>query len=86
MLKEEGVVEIMILRRQGYSIRGIARELGISRNTVREYLRTGKHPVYSSRPQRQTKLDPFKLYIQERVVDVVNLFYTTQLSGFLHFG
>lgn len=67
MLKEEGVVEIMVLRRQGYSIRGIARELGVSRNTVREYLRTGKHPVYSSRPQRQTKLDPFKPYIQDRV-------------------
>jgi transposase len=67
MLKEEGVVEIMVLKRQGYSIRGIARELGISRNTVREYLRTGKRPVYSTRPQRQTKLDPFKAYIQERV-------------------
>lgn len=67
MIKEEGVVEIMILKRQGYSIRGIARELGISRNTVREYLRTGKRSVYSSRPQRQTKLDPFKAYIQGRV-------------------
>lgn len=67
MLKEEGVVEIMVLKRQGYSIRGIARELGISRNTVREYLRTGKRPVYSTRPQKQTKLDPFKTYIRERV-------------------
>ena len=68
MLKEEGVVEIMILKRQGYSIRGIARELGISRNTVREYLRTGKHPVYSARPQRATKLGPFQTYIHERVL------------------
>ena len=67
MIKEEGVVEIMILKRQGYSIRGIARELGISRNTVREYLRTGKHPEYSPRPHKQTKLDVFKTYIQERV-------------------
>ena len=68
MLKEEGVVEIKILKRQGYSIRGIARELGISRNTVREYLRTGKQPVYSSRPRRKTKLDAFRSYIQERVI------------------
>jgi len=67
MLKEEGVVEIKILKRQGYSIRGIARELGISRNTVREYLRTGKQPVYSSRPTRETLVDAFKPYIQERV-------------------
>jgi len=67
MLKEEGVVEISILKRQGYSIRGIARELGISRNTVREYLRTGKKPVYSPRPTRKTKVDAFKSYIQARV-------------------
>ena len=67
MLKEEGVVEIKILKRQGYSIRGIARELGISRNTVREYLRSGKPPVYSSRPPRRTLVDAFKPYIQDRV-------------------
>ncbi len=67
MLKEEGVVEISILRRQGYSIRGIARELGFSRNTVREYLRTGKKPVYSARRPRKTKVDAFKAYITARV-------------------
>ena len=67
MLKEEGVVEIKILKRQGYSIRGIARELGISRNTVREYLRTGKKPVYAPRPSRKTLVDAFKSYIQSRV-------------------
>ena len=42
MLKEEGVVEIMILKRQGYSIRAMPREWSISRNTVRMYWRTGK--------------------------------------------
>ncbi len=67
MLKEEGVVEIKILKRQGYSIRGIARELAISRNTVREYLRTGKKPVYSPRARREKLVDAFKPYIQERV-------------------
>ena len=67
MLKEEGVVEIMILKRQGYGIRRIARELGISRNTVRSYLRTGKSPSYSTRPGKPSKLDAFKAYIQSRV-------------------
>jgi transposase len=67
MIKEEGVVEMMILKRQGYSIRGIARELGISRNTVREYLRTGKTSAYSDRPKRKTRLDGFTDYIQGRV-------------------
>jgi transposase len=34
MLKLEGVMEIRILKQQGLSIRAIARQLGVSRNTV----------------------------------------------------
>lgn len=41
MLKEDEVMEIRILSRRGMSVRRIARELGISRNTVRKYLRGG---------------------------------------------
>lgn len=67
MLKEEGVMEIKILHRQGLGIRAIARQLGISRNTVREYLRSDKKPMYAKRPGRVSKLDPYKLYIQERL-------------------
>lgn len=67
MFKEEGVMEIKILRRQGYSIRGIARELGISRNTVREYLRNDKRSGYSARPAVGSKLDAYTSYIQDRV-------------------
>ena len=40
MLGTEGFVDIQVLHRQGMSIKGIARELGTSRNTVRSYLRT----------------------------------------------
>jgi transposase len=39
MLMAEEVVEIWVLRRQGKSIREIARMLDVSRNTVRRYLR-----------------------------------------------
>src|SRR5271155_5700492 len=39
MLVTEEVVEIRVLRRQGKSIREIARILDVSRNTVRRYLR-----------------------------------------------
>ncbi len=67
MLKKEGVMEIRILHRQGVSIRGIARQLGVSRNTVREYLRNDKDPVYPNRPAQASKLDPYKSYIQERL-------------------
>jgi transposase len=67
MLKLEGVMEIRILKQQGLSIRAIARQLGVSRNTVREYLRSDKPPAYSPREKRGSKLDPYKAYIQERV-------------------
>ena len=39
MLIAEEAVEIRVLRRQGKSIREIARMLDVSRNTVRRYLR-----------------------------------------------
>lgn len=65
MLKPEGIMEIKILHRQGQSIRAIARHLGISRNTAREYLRTDEQPVYGSRPDRGSKLDPYKPYINQ---------------------
>lgn len=67
MLTKEGSLEIKILHRQGVSIREIARQLGISRNTVREYIRTGKEPGYSPRPPKASKLDPHKDYIRERL-------------------
>jgi len=69
MLKEEGVMEIRILHRQRKSIRAIARQLGISRNTVRHYLRNEDNkPAYSPRPGRASKLAPYKPYIQERLI------------------
>ena len=67
MLKEESVMEISILHRQGESIRGIARQLGVSRNTVRAYLRQDASPVYGPRPDRASKLDPYKPYIEQRL-------------------
>lgn len=48
-------------------IRAIARELGVSRNTVRSVLR-GQAPVrYGPRRPRATKLDAFKSYVSARV-------------------
>ena len=42
MLGQDGFVDIQVLHRQGVSIKGIARELGVSRNTVRKYLRADR--------------------------------------------
>ncbi|WP_158296145.1 helix-turn-helix domain-containing protein, partial [Vibrio thalassae] len=37
MINQEQLVEIHVLHQQGQSIRRIARDLGVSRNTVRTY-------------------------------------------------
>jgi len=40
-------VEIHVLNAQGHSIRAIAEQLGVSRNTVRKYLRDqAAEPIY----------------------------------------
>lgn len=63
----ETVVEIKVLARQGKSIKEIQRELGVSRNTVRKYLRSEEVPRYGPRAPRPTKLDPYKAYLLERI-------------------
>jgi transposase len=68
MITQEILVEIHVLHGQGHSIRKISRTLGLSRNTVRQYLRQpDKQPNYCERPQRPSKLDPFKDYLKERI-------------------
>jgi transposase len=59
-------MEIRVLWRQGMSIREIARNTGVSRNTVRRYLRTASDPAYGPRPPQGSKLDPFKDYLVVR--------------------
>lgn len=61
-------MEIHVLNAQGHSIRAIAQQLGVSRNTVRKYLRDqAAEPIYPPRAPRPTKLDPFKGYLNERI-------------------
>jgi transposase len=67
MVGAEAALEIRVLDRHGKSIREIARETGLSRNTVRRYLRDGEAPRYKPRPPRPTKLDRFKSYVIERL-------------------
>jgi len=67
MLTQEQCVEIRVLSRQGKSIRGIAKELGVSRNTVREHLRDPHPRRYGPRLPRVTKLDPYRAYLESRI-------------------
>ncbi len=67
MIGGEQVMEILVLHRQGKGLREIARETGLSRNTVRRYLRSPEATRYKARPRRPAKLDPFKPYVEGRL-------------------
>jgi transposase len=67
MLTQEQTVEIRVLRRQGKGIREIARELGVSRITVRRYLKDPKRRRYGPREPRPTKLAGHVEYLQSRI-------------------
>jgi transposase len=67
MLTQEQAVEIKVLARRGTAVREIARQTGLSRNTVRRYLRNEQARRYKPREPRAAKLDPFKDYLLERV-------------------
>jgi transposase len=67
MLTQENQVEIWVLARQGMGIRAIARQMGVSRNTVRRELREPAPRQYGPRRKRVTKLDRFESYAKQRV-------------------
>jgi transposase len=63
------VNQIEELRRQGLSVCGIAAVTGFDRKTVRKYLASPeRQPRYKPRPKRPSQLDPFKPYIDERLI------------------
>ena len=68
MLRGIDVRDIHELRRQGLSISAISGLTGFDRKTIRKYLAQGEiTPRVAPRPQRSSKLDPFKEYIEERL-------------------
>jgi transposase len=68
MLTQEQAVEIRVLKRQGLSIRAIARETGLSRVTVRRHLQDPEAASrYGPREPRPTKLGPHIEYLLARV-------------------
>jgi transposase len=60
------------LHGQGKSIRGMAAQLGISRNTVRKYVRSEVVPREKVRPKRVSKLEPYEGHIQARLAEGVS--------------
>ena len=62
MVLAEGAMEIRILKRQGLSVREIARRTGVSRNTVKRDLKSMEDPVYTARPAVVGSLTPTRRF------------------------
>ena len=63
------VKEIYELKGRGRSMRGIADDLSISRNTVSKYVHSTEVPKPRRRPKRGSKLDAYKEYIDGRLTE-----------------
>ena len=61
--------EIYEMKGAGRSIRGIAGEPGIARNTVRRYLKSPEAIRAKPGPHRASKLDPYTGYVDHRLAE-----------------
>jgi transposase len=65
MLEPEEVSAILRLNELGWGAKRIARELGISRNTAKDYIAAGGWTAYRQ-PQRKKALDDEEAWLRER--------------------
>lgn len=65
MISLEVFMDIFSLRKQGFSMRAIARKLGIHRQTVKQHLESGMIPTYRTTKRKESKLDPFRQIIRD---------------------
>src|SRR6516165_5160284 len=66
MLEPEEVSAILRLNELGWGAKRIARELGISRNTAKDYIAAGGWTPYRQ-PQRRKALDGQEAWLRERL-------------------
>lgn len=85
MVRTEQWMDIKELERQGVSQRQIARQTGLSRNTVARLLNQ-KVPTAFQAPERASKLDPFKPFVRQRwetyALSATRLFEDIQAQGY----
>jgi transposase len=58
-------MELHAMRREGKSLRAIARETGLHRNTVRKHLAEKELPRYHKGPRRESVLAPYVQAVED---------------------
>ena len=76
VLSREDVVEIVALRRRGWSVSAIARHTGRDRKTIRVWLAQGEE---RRRPRAASVLEPYRAYVERRLGDDPHLDATVLL-------
>ena len=70
MLTVETVLKVRLAKRDGQSVRKIAKKYRLSRNTVRKYLRGDEvDPSYPRRQQVKPKLGPFVAELEQLLAE-----------------
>lgn len=65
MISTEVYMDILAFKRQGHSIRWIARKLGIHRNTVKKHLESNSFPAYTRKTVKPSILDAYHQVIRD---------------------
>jgi transposase len=66
VISKEVFVEVHLLKKHGFSLRQIAKEVGCAVNTVRRQLAEEGTPKYERKVQRPTKLAAYEVYLRAR--------------------
>ena len=83
-------MDIHVLHRQRMGIRAIAKQMQVSRNTVRRYLRDqAQTPRYAARAKKPSLLEPFTPYLKKLIaaahphwIPAVVLYREIQAQGY----
>jgi len=65
MISTEVYMDIIALKRQGHSLRSIAKKLGIHRKTVKQHLESNSFPVYNRKTVKPSILEPYHQVIRD---------------------
>lgn len=87
MLRMEEWMDLQVLAKQGWSVREMARQTGMSRSTVTKLLALGAGEVAQRQyAPRGSQLDPYKTYLADRYrqtgLSAVRLYGELQAQGY----